>query len=89
MRKNKTPVHHKIMGSAQAAPDVRIGGGQRRHAPKIRSKLTNLGGLGACPQKIFFFLIMQNAVNWTIFSFLSGPPLGAAYVTCSLKAPVL
>ena len=37
--------------STQAAPDVRIGGGQWRRAPKIRSKLANLGGLG----KFFFF----------------------------------
>ena len=37
----------------QAAPDVRIGGGQRRRAPKKWSKL---GGLGACPLGIFFYI---------------------------------
>ena len=81
--------------SAQAAPDVRIGEGQRRRAPKILSKLAKFGGLEACPLGNFFSM-MQNAANWAIFSFLSGlrgawPPLGAAYGLCNLNVniPVL
>ena len=38
--------------SPQAAPDVRIGGGQRRRAPKIWSKLAKSGGMP--PVKFFF-----------------------------------
>ena len=38
----------------QAAPDVRIGGGQRQRALKIWSKLANLGGLGAFALRNFF-----------------------------------
>ena len=53
-------VEHRPSAVAQAAPDVRIGGGQRRRAPKNRSKL---GGSGGMPPGKFFFLIVQNAAN--------------------------
>ena len=43
----------------QAAPDVRIGGGQRRRAPKIWRKLVDYGGLGACPLGKFFFKLCK------------------------------
>ena len=44
-------VEHRPSAVAQAAPDVRIGGGQRRRAPKNRSKL---GGSGGMPPGKFF-----------------------------------
>ena len=45
---------------AQAAPDFRIGGGQRKQAPKVRSKPGYLGDRGH-PLLGNFFLIAQNA----------------------------
>ena len=80
---------------AQAAPDVRIGGGQQRQAPKIRIKFANQGVWGHTPRGNFF-LIVQNAANWAIFPFLSGlwgghgpPPLEPPMVTSQLNYQII
>ena len=70
---SKCGYEHIFCGSmSQAAPDVRIGGGQRWRAPKKSEQISELGGYGGMPPGIFF-LIVQNAANWAIFSFFVRP----------------
>ena len=59
---------------AQAAPDVRIGGGQRRRAPKIRSKL---GGSGGMPLVGIIFLNNAKCCKLGHFSIFFRPLGGA------------
>ena len=65
------------------ALEVATGSERQKYGANYRIR----GVWGHAPWDIFF-LIMQNAENWAIFSFLSGlwgghgppgPPLGAAY----------
>ena len=63
----------------QAAPDVCIGGGQRRRAPKIRSKL---GGSGGMPLGNFFFDNTKCCKLGHFYHFCQAlAPLGAACAT--------
>ena len=79
IHEHKKPTQKPLYQYTQAAPDVRIGRGQRRRAPKIRSKLGVSGGMP--PGKFFFFDNAKCCKLGHFYHFCQafGPPLGAAY----------